>query len=98
MADVTKRQAESTLRKLRESFPAYISEDYGPSLVEHWDWLGVGGPRWSIVWEGGPYEWAIIFPHGGVDPEFGTAYEAVKLPKGVWTEPVTAWAINLYRD
>ena len=97
MADVTKRQAEAVHKRLKEAIPAYVTEDYGPTLVEHWDWNGPG-PRWSIVWEGGPYDWAVIFPHGGIDPEFGTTYEAVELPKGVWTEAMTGWALSIYRE
>jgi hypothetical protein len=60
-------------------------------------WLGYGGCP-SIVWEGGPYDWTTYFPGGGVEEEFGFKIKPVTLPKGIWTEAMTSFAISIYRE
>jgi hypothetical protein len=60
-------------------------------------WLGYGGHP-SIVWEGGPHEWACLFPLGGIEEEFGFTVKPVELPEGIWTEAMTSFAISIYRE
>lgn len=106
--NVTRRDAEKVLHALKVQTGMLLAEAEGwpqPVIMEDWDWLGDGGTKWSIVWEEGPYEWAIRFPEGGIDEEasieaaeFGvTAVRTrpVALPAHVWTEPITSWAIAI---
>lgn len=69
-----------------------------PTLVMDFDWTG-SGPHPAVVWEGGPYEWTYLFPHGGIEEEFGTRVSDVsaRIPAGWHTEPITSWAIGIYR-
>lgn len=94
---VTQRQAEATLAKVKKMFAAYGPEFDGLYLNMEWDWPS-GGPTPSIIWEGGPYDWAMLFPGGGISEEFGANYPGVKLPAGVWVEAYSGWAICLYRE
>jgi hypothetical protein len=77
----------------------------GPKLVENWNWRGEltdvsNGSTWSIVWEEGPFEWAYLFPHGGVEEEFGFRRQDVSslIPDGVFAEPITSWSIGVHDD
>jgi hypothetical protein len=95
---VTKRQAEQAFRQFKQQFAAFIedSDKYGPQLIHNWDWCASGPTKWAIVWEGGPYDWALLVEHGGT-MEFGTVVPAAKhWPAGTFTEPVTGWAIGVY--
>jgi hypothetical protein len=63
----------------------YDNPTYGPQLRMDFDWFGHGASP-AIVWEGGPYDWASE-----------CSFELLKvLPKGVWLEPATSWALNIY--
>jgi hypothetical protein len=102
---VTKREAERTLNAVKRMFSAHVEGDYGPKLIKNWEW-GFDTSRyvhrplaydWAIVWEeGSPYNWTYLFPHGGIDEEFGFNHKEVELPDDVWTEPITGWAIAIY--
>jgi hypothetical protein len=97
---VTKRQAEQALRQIRKQFHSFLADpidlNYGPKLVRSWDWLESGPTAWAIVWEGGPYDWAMLAEHGGTT-EFGTEVPAATAwPKGTFAEPVTGWAIGVH--
>jgi hypothetical protein len=49
-----------------------------------WDWAHNDG--WpSLIWEEGPYDWAIEI-----------ACSDIELPKGVWLEPVNSWSLSIY--
>lgn len=48
--------------------------------------------EWAVVWEGGPYEWAMWVPLGG------QGFSAAEVAKGVFLEPITDWALGLYRE
>jgi hypothetical protein len=109
---VTKREAERVLAAVKRAFPAYLDKGgkYGPKLVKDWDWGWTTSHvyEWAIIWEEGPYEWTYNFPEGGVDEELTAELhtivpdakpittKAVELPDGVWTEPITSWAIAIY--
>lgn len=107
MKNITKRQAEASLKAIAKKFGA----DDGPQLVkDHQGWYS--DHAWAIVWEGGPYEWPQLLDGGldeellhGLYPEFEqdhavavkkATYGAVKLPKGVWAEAINGYSIALY--
>lgn len=97
---VTKRQAEQALRQIRKQFWSFIADpidlNSGPKLVHNWDWLDSGPTKWAIVWEGGPYAWALLAETGGTS-EFGTKVPAAEhWPAGTFAESVTSWAIGIY--
>lgn len=96
---VTQRQAEQAFRQIKQQFAAFIDPDveqYGPQLIHNWDWLDSGPTKWAIVWEGGPYEWALLAETGG-RTEFGRAVPPAKnWPAGTFAEPVTSWAVGIY--
>lgn len=73
---VTRAQAERVLEAVREAFAGYAFEwdddgergaprADGPTLYEP----GFHDRGWTVAWEGGPFEWTVLFPHGGVDEE-----------------------------
>ena len=104
---VKKADADKVFAAVKKKYKAYL--DGGgdaPLLVKDWDWTGGPPIPYAIVWEGGPYEWAIGFTSDDVDEElailgaefgieFGPAPVPV-LPDTVFTEPVTGWALGVY--
>lgn len=93
---ITKYQAEATLRAVKKQFSAWFERDEdGPKLIMDWDFFGYG-PNPAIVWEGGPYDWPHLV-NGGIG-DFNEKYAPVKLPKNVWIEAATGFAISLYRE
>lgn len=96
---VTKAEATKTLNAVKRMFRSYIRPgSTGPTLIKDWNW-GWNYPTdyaWAIVWEEGPYDWAHLFPYGGIDEEFGFRHNEVEIPDGVWTECITGWAIAVY--
>lgn len=106
---ITTRQAEKVLEAIHAAFPAHVNEldvddnlvpiinpDYLPSIKRDWD-----GFDTIIVWESGsPYDWTMLFPYGGVDPEFGGRVKDVsaKMPARVRAEAVSNCVIALYKD
>lgn len=95
MRSVTKRKAEATLRAVQRAYTSWVDEGHGPELNMEFDWSGEPTP--TIVWEGGPYDWAIFASFGGVDEEFGFELPAVQFPDGVYGEPYAGWALSLFR-
>lgn len=99
----TKAEATKVLSAVRRAFKPWLDGNDGPKLIENWDWLGAGADyttRWSIVWEEGPFEWAYLFPFGGIDSEFGFRVKDVSeaIPDGFYSEAITSWAIGLYES
>lgn len=87
---VAQAQAEKIIASLNKQWG--VDPKYGgPELLAGWD-----GHDFVIIWEGGPYDWTILASGGGFD-EFGHEYEPVKLPTGVWVEPVNGCVLALYR-
>ena len=70
---VTRADAEVVLRQVKRRF-AYCRPfgTYGPQIKRNWDFFGHGPVPYAIVWEDGPYEWAYLVAHGGVDEEITT--------------------------
>lgn len=99
---VTKAKATKVLNAVRAQCGDGVLEgDVGPELKKDWDWLGSGHPApYSIVWEEGPFEWAYLFPHGGIEEEFGFRRKDVsgKIPAGVFCEAITSWAVAIVAD
>jgi hypothetical protein len=102
---ITRKQADNvfkTLVKQRGVQPDEIDPQggFGPTLVHNWEWGWTTSStyEWAILWEGGPFEWAMWFPYGGRDPEFGITIPNVseQLGNGLFIEAVTSWAIAIY--
>jgi hypothetical protein len=91
---VKKADADKVLALVRKVYGVKATDEYGPKLVKKWDWTEC---EYAILWEGGPYDWAIYFPHGGVG-EFGNKITDVsaEVPKDVFCEPYAGWALCLY--
>lgn len=94
MAKVTSSRAQKVLEAVRAAFGVQDGED-GPVLTMSWDWAGSGSSP-AIVWEGGPYDWAILASGGGRD-EWGIEHQPVRV-SGVFLEPVTGWALGIYPE
>lgn len=68
----------------------------GPVLCQDFEsWYGDPYP-WAIVLEGGPYDWSMYVPHGGRTEEYGWQFPEVRLPQGVWVEPINGYSLALY--
>lgn len=101
---ITKADAEKTvnalIRSLGRSRKAVL-DAYGslPELRRDWEWGWTTSHTydWAIVWEEGPYEWAYLFPHGGIEEEFGFRIPDVsdRVPGTVFVEAITSWAVSL---
>lgn len=103
---VRKRDADKVLAAVKKKFKAYLDLGTGPVLLKDWDWTAGGPVPYAIVWEGGPYDWAVTFNSDDVDEElaalgaeFGLTFGPSPipvLPDAVYTEPVTGWALGIY--
>lgn len=92
---VRKRDADKALAAVKHRFKAwYDKPEYGPQLIKDFNWSGP--TPYAIVWEGGPYDWAILATGGGRD-DFGFTVEPVRVD-GVFLEPITGWALGVYPD
>jgi len=83
----TKTQAAKVLDLVCKKYGYTVGDPYGPDLRMDFDWFGYG-PTPTIVWEGGPYEWAVECSFTLLDD----------CPQGVWLEPATNWALSVYRE
>jgi hypothetical protein len=92
---ITRKDAERFLAAAKRQFAPYITDDNQPKLVEDWDW---NSARYSIVWEEGPYDWAVYFPYSGPDMDFGGDFPdaSAGLPTHLYAEATTSWAVGLY--
>lgn len=96
MKKVTQKQAQTVLEAIEKRFEPWIAAGGdAPKLIMDFDWLDVG-PSPAIIWEGGPYEWALLDPAGDIEEEFGLRIPPMELPAEVWTEPVTSWALGIH--
>lgn len=84
---VTPEQGQQALDMIKKYYGSYLTAGYSePKLIMDWDWYGET-PTPSIVWEEGPYDWAI---------EYGGNHN--RFPKGVYGEPWNGWALALVSD
>lgn len=113
MAKTTKRQVQSALRAIRKAYGFKPGEDdhIGPKLVEEYHgWYNTHSN--AIVWEEGPFEWAIHASMGGFDEELyhdllefmsseqaaeRAKKEPIKVPKGTYLEPINSYSLGLYK-
>jgi hypothetical protein len=110
-AQITKAKAEECLTAVKTHFAAAIEAGMDPPVLYE---PGFHTSAWSIAWDGGPYEWAILAFHGGIDEDTyelaaneGVSPErareiarvaACPVPAGVFVEPVSSWCLGLYLD
>lgn len=96
---VRKADAEKVLAAVRRQFRANIQAGFtGPILVKDWEPYYGGSPvPYAVVWEdGSPYEWAYLFPHGGIEEEFGMLVKPVAIPDSVYVEPCVSFIVGIY--
>lgn len=78
---VTKAQAEKVERIVRKHYGA----ESGLVLVMDWDWPS-SGPTPTLIWEGGPHDWAIEMSE--------LLHDSEDCP--LFVEPYSGWALCLY--
>jgi hypothetical protein len=86
---VKKVDADKVLAAVKKVYGVSIADaaaGYGPHLVKKWDWTEC---EYAILWEGGPYDWAIDF-------SFKALEAGSPVPKDVFCEPYAGWALCLY--
>lgn len=100
---ITRKTAEQALAAVIEQF-AVQPGDPQPEIKENWHWTETPA-RWALVWEEGPYEWALRAGTGGLDEEAtdllqdfapGARIEtppAASWPPGTYAEAITTWAV-----
>lgn len=105
---VRKADAEKVLAEVKRIYAVEADDPSQPTLVQDFDWLGGSLAPYAVVWEEGPYDWALLATSGGVDQELTSLMagylkpgavierEAIKQPDGVFCEPITAWALGIY--
>lgn len=101
MADskLTEAQAKEAYTAIVKRFEAYDAQPHaevveqggqrwptGPVLCRNFaSW---GSPTdWAIVWEEGPFEWALTTTHYGPQDD---------VPAGVYIGPINGWSLGLY--
>ena len=91
---VTRKDVEKVVAAIGRQIPSAKDEGYGPLIGED-DRQG-----WTIIWEEGPFQWTYLFPHGGIEEEFGTKLEDVSadLPAGIWAEAINHYSIGVRGD
>ena len=89
----TKRQAQTALKFIRQAYGYCPGDKGGPQLVEEYHgWHDTY--RNVIVWEEGPFEWAILCSCGGCRDE---GVLEVRMPKGTYAEAINGQALSLYK-
>jgi hypothetical protein len=89
---VTQKRAMRAFQIVREwamRTQGYTEEELNGTdlaLRMDWDWPS-GGPTPSIIWEGGPYDWAMDL-----------SFDVSDAIAGIWAEPYSGWALCLYPD
>lgn len=95
-----KREAMQAYRAVCEAFevephPEVVRQGEGrwptgPVLCESFEgWFTT--TAWAVVWEGGPFEWAMYVPHGG------QGFAPARLSDEIFAEPINGFALGLYR-
>lgn len=104
---VYKRDAERTLAAIRRMFRSWLGDGAEePTLVKDYDYGG-GTVPYAILWEGGPYDWAVTATLGGINEEEGSlaaefgfksrSHEPIEV-ENVFLEPITGWSLGIYPD
>lgn len=103
-----------SLKKKVDQFAGRMKREYGKYglpvddiFVRPSEW---GGKAYEVVWESGPYEWAIDFTSRGTIGEeefaddfaaFGVQFNgipAVKVPDGLFMEPGYSYTLVCYKE
>jgi len=105
---VTRAEALAVLSAVKKQFRPYLAKNDQPVLIRDWSW--VDAPNYSVIWEGGPYDWAINFGHADVDEEMTALRRAddpaapvarfapVEVPATVYTEPYSGYALCIWQQ
>lgn len=100
---VTRCDAEKVLAVVKEVWAVYLDDEgNGPVIMEDYN-----GARFAIVWEEGPFEWAIGFDpeHPQYDEEASCmvgrkverpAATTHKMPSHIFVEPYFSFDLCLY--
>lgn len=108
MKKVTKRQAEGAYRAICKAYGLKPGDPDGPQLIQDYPGWYQYYP-WAIVWETGPFEWALL-TGGGLDeelyenlyPEFVSdqvtalkkaTRQPIKMPKDVYVEALNGYSV-----
>lgn len=97
MKTTTEAKARKVLALVEKQFKPWVDKDRGcqPELRMEWD------GNVAILWESGaPHDWAMYFPSGGTEEEFGFKIKSVAdgMPAGVFAEPANMYVLCLYPD
>lgn len=86
--NVTRRQAEMVLRRVRARFEQDLRESGNPMTLHE---PGFHTDGWSISWEGyrGETEWPMVISEAQY-------LRKIDLPDEVFVEPVAAWCLGVY--
>ncbi len=105
---ITKHLATKAFNVFKRRFKGYYdpTSPYGPLLRKN------ETGHWEIMWEEGPFEWAINFSDGGVDTEVyylardaGATYAEARalatnprneIPASIFSEPINSYTLGLY--
>ena len=94
---ISRADAEQVFKAVKRRFKPWIEPGQGPQLVRGWD-SGYGTPPYAIVWEEGPYKWAVCATNGSCCasdwPDHPTP--PVVVPPTVWLECATSYALAIY--
>lgn len=95
MATSLKSKADSIAKKIAKTYG-----DTGDEIYVRENSFADGG--YEIVWESGPYEWAITYAqmlagYEAIDQEFGFRRKPVKAPAGVFCEPGYSFSLLVYK-
>lgn len=96
MATSLKAKAESLAKKITKHYGYGIEDIY--VRPNSWDY-----PGYEIVWESGPYEWAmtactLISGYEAIDEEFGFKMKPIKAPAGIFVEPGYSFSLCVYAE
>lgn len=90
----TTPEAEATLQAVASAFKPWVEAGHGSPTLKDEDGTPV------ISWENGPFDWPFLFPHGGVEEEFGFTIPDVSdmLPEGVHCEARNGYEVAIYEE
>lgn len=94
-AHVSEADAQEVLQAVRTAYAAWVSPGNEPTLRKDYD-DGYGLVPYAITWEGGAYDWPVLFPDGGIEEEFGARIRATSLPDRIFCEALNGWSLGIY--
>jgi hypothetical protein len=96
MATSLKSKAESLAKKITKHYGYGTDQIY----VRPNSW---GDHGYEIVWESGPYDWAmtvceLLAGYEATDEEYGFKMKPIKGPSGIFVEPGYSFTLCVYTD